>query len=110
VTGGQAGFSAPYGDVGGGILNAGQVAVVESSVRDNASSSSGGGIYNLGTVTLTSSSVGGNTTGSVRFQYTTHWSLVPSPHGPQNSCWFATLASHIRLKRASDCHHSPHGG
>ena len=48
--------------------------------------------------------------GSVRFQYTTHWSLVPSPHGPQNSCWFATLASHIRLKRASDCHHSPHGG
>ncbi|MBI5715227.1 MAG: CSLREA domain-containing protein, partial [Chloroflexi bacterium] len=49
---------------GGGIYNAGNLTLVNVTVKNN-SANNGGGIYNTGTLTLTNSTVSGNGTGGI---------------------------------------------
>ncbi len=62
------GFLAGPGVQGGGIYNAGTLAIADSTIRDNNLTSvyevDGGGIYNAGTLTVASSTLSGNSAGS----------------------------------------------
>ncbi len=79
LTGGTApsGTSSPNGGNGGGIMNAGSLALTNSTITGNAAGSgafgstdpggqggSGGGIANTGTVTIASSTISGNSAGT----------------------------------------------
>ena len=48
-------------DRGGGILNEGTIAVVDSTISNNTASIKGGGLLNEGTATVTNSTIEGNT-------------------------------------------------
>jgi len=53
-----------FGSAGGGIRNAGTLAMADSNVTDNATDSYGGGIANLGWLTVTGLTVRGNAAGT----------------------------------------------
>ena len=48
-------------DRGGGILNEGTIAIVDSTISNNTASIKGGGLLNEGTATVTNSTIEGNT-------------------------------------------------
>jgi hypothetical protein len=68
ITGGhKANSGDPFNDGGGGLYNAGQLTLTNSTIRDNIATGSpsnpnayGGGIFNLGTLTLIESTVRNN--------------------------------------------------
>ena len=49
------------GNNGGGVLNAGTLTLINTTVSGNTAANQGGGVYNSGTLTLVNSTLSGNT-------------------------------------------------